>query len=695
MPMPWILPTVCGTARDAEHPAASRWATRGCLRSAGLALTLSGCPAAAPPVAPNVPEGAELRAPSQGGAAESKGVLDALPSGRQTPAAPANSPTPGAPRIVIDSGGEAGPWTHLAPPHREGAPLRFAIVSDHAAAPRRGVFESAIPKLNSLAPDLVLSVGDLIKGKGTTRKALRKEWDGIDGLVRRLDAPFFYVAGNHDVDGEARRRVWRDRFGRTYYAFAYSGVLFVCLDTVDSAVGEIGDEQLAWLRGVLDRHANVKWTFVVMHSPLWDVGNGRRRPKNQPSVWDKVAAILGERPYTVFAGHRHRYVKHERGGRSLYTLATTGGGSGLRGPEYGEFDHVAWVTLTDRGPVVTNLALDGILGDAPRTEESRAFEASVLGRGALEPTPIYFDHGFREGTSTVRLRNSGDAPLKVELSTVAREPLGVVPAAVSLTVEPHSTMDQSFKVVSRSPWSADGAGVDLKWRVTSTGASGQPLELNGSTVLSVVRLVSAPKAPRRVNVDGRLDDWHRLGTVVDVPRQVSGNAVAWRGPEDNRFRMGVSYDRDWLYVAVDVTDDSVDAKEKTRPWAQDGVEIRVDARPDPARAHSGGAGDGDTFLRIALSPSESPTSDWLYASEGTQLPSGTEVACVRTSDGYIAEVAIPRSWITTTSGRQDGVVRLNVAVHDRDTDGRSASWWWPDWRSPEDLPGSGTIRLGP
>ena len=43
------------------------------------------------------------------------------------------------------------------------------------------------------------------------------------------------------------------------------------------------------------------------------------------------------------------------------TLASTGGVSGLRGKDYGEFDHFLWITMTEDGPVIANMLLDGIL----------------------------------------------------------------------------------------------------------------------------------------------------------------------------------------------------------------------------------------------------------------------------------------------------------------------------------------------
>ena len=75
--------------------------------------------------------------------------------------------------------------------------------------------------------------------------------------------------------------------------------------------------------------------------------------------------MLSSRSYTIFAGHEHEYAKAIRDGHNYYTLATTGGGSELTGLEDGSFDHIMWVTMTDEGPKVVNLMLDGIFDDDP------------------------------------------------------------------------------------------------------------------------------------------------------------------------------------------------------------------------------------------------------------------------------------------------------------------------------------------
>jgi hypothetical protein len=91
-----------------------------------------------------------------------------------------------------------------------------------------------------------------------------------------------------------------------------------------------------------------------LHKPIWTQAN---LDKNG---WLEVEKLLAGRKYTVFAGHVHRYQKFVRQGMNYYQLATTGGGSRLRGIRYGEFDHIVWVTMKNGGPVLANVMLDGV-----------------------------------------------------------------------------------------------------------------------------------------------------------------------------------------------------------------------------------------------------------------------------------------------------------------------------------------------
>ncbi|MFO0880570.1 MAG: metallophosphoesterase [Gemmataceae bacterium] len=251
------------------------------------------------------------------------------------------------------------PWTHARLNNNPRA-FQFAIVSDRTGGHREKVFSRAVDRLNLLQPEFVLSVGDLIEGGKKAPKAIEQEWEEFDGYVKKLTMPFFYVPGNHDVGNEGNDKIWEQRLGRRHYHFVYRDVLFLCLNTDDppgAGAGNLGNEQVAYARKVLAANRDVRWTLVFLHKPIWTASTLKK------NGWLAVEEALADRPYTVFCGHVHRYTKYIRQGRAYYQLATTGGGSKMRGQEYGEFDHIFWVTMQDDGPVIANLMLDTILDD--------------------------------------------------------------------------------------------------------------------------------------------------------------------------------------------------------------------------------------------------------------------------------------------------------------------------------------------
>lgn len=254
---------------------------------------------------------------------------------------------------------QRNPWTHLRLNDRDGA-FHFAIVSDRTGGHRARIFSQAVEQLNLLQPAFVLSVGDLIEGYSKDTIRVAGEWKEFQSYVNKLQMPFFYVPGNHDVSNLVQENLWQERFGRRYYHFVYRDVLFVVVcsnDPADSKDGGISKEQLAFVQQALKDNASVRWTIVALHQPLWAQNNLKT------NGWLEVEEALKGRNYTVFAGHIHRYQKFVRNGMNYYQLATTGGGSRVRGPRYGEFDHFAWVTMNKDGPVIANLLLDGIYGE--------------------------------------------------------------------------------------------------------------------------------------------------------------------------------------------------------------------------------------------------------------------------------------------------------------------------------------------
>lgn len=250
------------------------------------------------------------------------------------------------------------PWTHL---RLNNAPenFHFVVVSDRTGGQRGRIFSQAVEQINLMQPTFVVCVGDLIQGYTKDTESLAKQWKEMQGYTSKLQMPFFYVPGNHDVANPTETNVWKERFGRRYYHFLYKDTLYLAVNSDDpnesAEKGKIGKEQLEYFQKVLADNPKVRWTFVMVHKPLWTQDN------LDVNGWLDMEKALSGRKYTVFAGHIHRYQKFVRQGMNYYQLATTGGGSRLRGLRYGEFDQIAWVTVKkDSDPIIANLMLDGI-----------------------------------------------------------------------------------------------------------------------------------------------------------------------------------------------------------------------------------------------------------------------------------------------------------------------------------------------
>lgn len=242
------------------------------------------------------------------------------------------------------------------------ASFQFAIVADRTGGMRPGVFGRVIPQLNLLQPEFVMSIGDLIDGGTEDVALITSQWVEFDWMVDRLQMPFYYVGGNHDLSNPVMEDVWRERLGDPYYHFVYQDVLFLVLDTEDrmedgNGVG-FSARQREYAARVLAENEDVRWTFMFFHRPAWLENKGAGSPG-----WGEMKALFSDRPHTIFTGHYHGYGKDVVDGNDYYHLATTGGASQLKGVEVGSMDHIVWVTMNEDGPLIANILLDSVYDD--------------------------------------------------------------------------------------------------------------------------------------------------------------------------------------------------------------------------------------------------------------------------------------------------------------------------------------------
>ncbi len=193
-------------------------------------------------------------------------------------------------------------------------------------------------------------------------------------------------------------------------------------------------------------------------------------------------------------------------------------------------------------------------------------------------------------------------------------------------------------------------------------------------------------------IDAKLDDWKDLRFKVTKPlmiKHLGGKPLS--GVKDCYYEFDVLCDKDYIYVAVKVTDDEVISKKGIDPWNQDGIEFRIDARESKIRSQGNGKKELKEFLLYAISPAKDVSEPRIYQKSIGKLPKGSKYACVKTKDGYIAEFAVPIAYLNEkNNGKWDGF-RMNINVDDKDSDSTHQLWWKPDWRRRENIKGSGSF----
>ncbi|UCG12536.1 MAG: metallophosphoesterase, partial [Deltaproteobacteria bacterium] len=113
--------------------------------------------------------------------------------------------------------------------------FQFAVIGDRTGGANvLGTFQMAIDQLNLLQPEFVINVGDIIEGYTEDKDELIEMWEEVEGMTGRLQMPFFYTRGNHDVSFPGGKELWLERHGPNYYYFVYKDVLFMVLDSEDS-----------------------------------------------------------------------------------------------------------------------------------------------------------------------------------------------------------------------------------------------------------------------------------------------------------------------------------------------------------------------------------------------------------------------------------------------------------------------------
>jgi len=127
--------------------------------------------------------------------------------------------------------------------------------------------------INSLKPDIVIFAGDI------THSGSEDEYKRIKGILSTIQAPVYYVPGNHETTypaNEAEKalssdklhdeklKLYRKYFGPDHWSFEYGDFLFVGFDCTENWPLKLSEHTSEWLEESLD-NSDRPYKFVVTH----------------------------------------------------------------------------------------------------------------------------------------------------------------------------------------------------------------------------------------------------------------------------------------------------------------------------------------------------------------------------------------------------------------------------------------------
>jgi hypothetical protein len=575
--------------------------------------------------------------------------------------------------IVIQANAQKIPVTEK-PYNSDDDIFRFAIVSDRTGGMQAGIFKQAIDKVDLMQPEFVVSVGDLIDGYTEDPKIWNAQWDEFDAIVDKLDMPFYYVPGNHDTSNKLLTEAWRKRLGRDYYHFKYKDVLFLALNTDEIEGGGIGSKQAKYIEKVLAKNQEVKWTLIFMHRPLWSYGNRLG--------YDAIEKALGKRAYTVFSGHHHHYRYKMHNEMEHFTLATSGGGSHLRGAKVGEFHHLTWVTMKENGPDVAHLELSGIY-DKNVVHEADYADIQVLRKGDwLQVLPqVYSAEKFDKIPVKLLLKNTSEKPLVVKGVMKDNADFSFLPKQIVDTLLPHTSKEIVVDVISNNGKTPvkliSDQSIIFEMLAGFSSIRGDTISLKTAKPLLIDwhHKLTTIKHPKKI--DGKLSEWATSEFISVSQPQYFYEGWDWKGAADGTFQFAVAKDDQNLYLAVQFSDNYTI------------MEQDISSRQDKFYVHLDHQGKR---FEIELAASENinqPHIRWMKGSSNA-----LNAAIAPTSSGQILEMSIPLKTLYLKR-KAPNSIRINIGImdHDRPVNTKpSVLWWRPVWDSESDYEESGVFK---
>lgn len=230
-------------------------------------------------------------------------------------------------------------------------PLKFAFITDthlYPNAPQNfagglqqqmnslALYERVIEQINEFDPAFVVHGGDIVCGGNSFDMSAEQYVEALNvahSLGEKLNAPIYYIPGNHDLDPETGSKVsYLECFGinnRGSTCFVQENIRFILMDAQevpnDLTHGYVSTNQLAWVERELKKAVDYGEEIIIfthqLPFPSVEFQGMGSRIANSAEILEVVAPferqIIG-----FFCGHLHlNRVFREQG---LLCIVTSG-----------------------------------------------------------------------------------------------------------------------------------------------------------------------------------------------------------------------------------------------------------------------------------------------------------------------------------------------------------------------------------
>lgn len=221
-------------------------------------------------------------------------------------------------------------------------------------------FTTLIGKINDYNSELVVNIGNLIRGDDLTNSSsINDRWSKYKTESSKFGSSTYRVAGEDDIWNELSQDIWEEQFTNLYYSFNFKGSHFIVLNS--EIEGGVSGDQLAWLTDDLESASDFNRIFVFVYRPLWATSDVTTKEFDMDSDWiQSIHPILRQAGVTaVFASGRNALQVFSTLNNIKY-IVTGGGGTKYSLTESnGGFSHHLLVSIEGTSTLFNAIKIDG------------------------------------------------------------------------------------------------------------------------------------------------------------------------------------------------------------------------------------------------------------------------------------------------------------------------------------------------